>query len=296
MKKIGSLLLMFTLLICLASCDGKKAKRKDPVDYEDEAIELEDDAYDLFNESLINLMEEGAYDLSVKADITQNDNPSTVEMAYQFSDDGTDCKYYSHENMGGMLSTDTYYANGQKVTVTTIALIDHETVTADEMDRETFLEETGNPATILATVNVPRDVFDGAEIVTADGITTVSIIIGGITGLPDQMAGIANTLFDLEHAENVVYDTATFTLTMTEDAELKSIRLQSGMDYTDAHGTDVAVNLDLLATINATSDDVQVKAFEGEIPAPEDPQEKPSFDISDFYDLIPEKYRDMIPA
>jgi len=294
MKKTLSFFLALLLLFALSACSENKAKRKSQDDDYDEITEKEDDAYDLFNEALVNLMEQKAYDIALSADILSDGSTSTVEMAYQFSDDNENCRYYSHESMGGMLTTDTYYADGMLVTVTGIPLIGQELVSAEEMDRDTFLTENGNPVTMLATFNVPREAFTGAEITEKDGITSVVLTVSGITELPEEIAGIANTLFDLENATDIYYDTAVFTFNLTEDATLSSLRLASGMDYTDANGNDVSVDLNLTVTVNKVDESFTVKAFEGEIPEPGETNpgtDSPSFDIGDYYDLIPEEYR-----
>lgn len=306
-KRMLALLAALTLLIAFPSCEEGEEKKSISKGSAASLVEEEEaftatDAYDLYSEAIVNLMEAEAYDISMLADVETGGSTLAINMSHQFSDDGETCAYYSHQDMAGMMVSDTYYGDGLLTEIHKSLFGDGTTVTQTEMDRETFLAENNTTANI-GGIDIPAESFEEAEILVTDETVTVTIVYRNITQVPPEFETYVGLLVDTETATDLTYADTTIRLEMTTEGELIAIWIESGLSYIDGEGQTVAVKLDADVTVNATGDDVVVTPFtEDRLPDESETGEngeEGAFGLGNLMGSgsfeIPEEYRDMIP-
>lgn len=274
MKKLFALIISAAMLLSFAACGGNDDEKKNngsnggTSSAQSEAEEglSKTDAYDIYNEAVVNFAELSAYDTSIYIDLTTDTEGTTVpiEMKYQFKDMGDDCQYYSEMSFSGALFNYTYYSEGMMRVASKMGA-DGELVISEEteMDYETFMFDYGNPATGLLATDVELDVFEEADMTVENGQITVVITRTDIDELPEEMATYAVMFgFDPETATDEDYHDTIISLTYTEDGEFVKAGIVSGVDWTKEDGTEASFSIDLELCVNETGDGVEVTTFE----------------------------------
>lgn len=310
-RKILALLVALLLAALLPSCEEDSGKTNTSSSGKTETSSQEEegftaaDAYDLYNEAIVHLMEADAYDISLEADVEIGGSTMAITMNRQFADDGETCTYYGHEDMAGISTVDTYYGDGLLTVIRDSMLAAGPTAEQTDMDRETFLAEN-NMSPNIGGIDIPEDSFYDADILLADGNVEVTVEYRDITEVPAEMESYVSMLVDMDTVTDLSYADTTIRLTMTEEGELKSIWIKSGLSYTAETGDPVAMAVDALISVNATNEEVTVTPLtESRLPdeseqTGEGEGNTPEFDLESILGgggsfEIPDEYKDMIP-
>ncbi len=312
-KRSVSLLFALLMAVCLSACSGDGDKNPTPSKGSGGSLVNEEetftaaDAYDLYSEAIVRLMEAEAYDMSLVADIDMGDTSLNVTMDNQFSDDGETCLYYSRQDLAGMMTSETFYGDGLLTEIQKGMLMGGATVNQTETERETFLTEN-NTAANLGGIDIPAEDFEGADIEVADGRVTVTVLYRDITSVPAELETYVNLLVDTESATDLTYKDSAIRLCMTEDGVLETLEILSGLSYTDGNDNPVEILLDATLTVNAMGEDVAVKPFTEDLLPDESEITDGEVNIGDLLGglggtgnfgggsfEIPDEYKDLIP-
>ena len=257
MKKITTVMIAVLLTLTLVSCAKTDADttasngRNGQANVDPSASAA---AFDRYNAALVELIEGGAYDISIYADLRLSEDDSLgVGFDYQFKDSGTDCEYYART----LLDT-VYYSGGVKTTVA------GDDVTREEISYDKFIEQTADASTLIASVEITRDDFEDAVITEKNGRTTVVVTRTGMTELPDMFSGYAVLFgFDQSSVTDIVYDDAVITIELTSDDEIEYAGMTAGVSYVNADGGSAMFKIAVDIYVNALGDNVKVNKYNG---------------------------------